>query len=56
MGAEGFVGVSIRTVLFAADLSVILNVAAGEWVSFVSGKSIKEKELLNEELDRETGD
>ena len=40
----------------AIDLSVILNVAAGERVSIVSGGSIAERELLNEELDRETGD
>ena len=36
--------------------SVMLHVAAGEGVSVVSGGSIEERELLNEELERETGD
>ena len=35
---------------------VMLNVPAGEGVSTVSGGSTEERELLNEELDRETGD
>ena len=43
MGAEGFVGVSIRRVLFAADLSVILNVAAGEWVLLLVEKVLKRR-------------
>ena len=47
---------SVRSVTVAVDLSVTLNVAAGEGVSITSGESIKERELLNEELDRETGD
>ena len=34
----------------------MLNVAAGEGVSIVTEGSIEERELLNEELDRETGD
>ena len=34
----------------------MLNVPAGEGVSTVSGGSTEERELLNEELDRETGD
>ena len=34
----------------------MLHVAAGEGVSVVSGGSIEERELLNEELERETGD
>ena len=49
-------GVSIRIVQVAVGLSVILNVPAGEGVSTVSGGSTEERELLNEELDRETGD
>ena len=53
---ERFCGVSVRSVTVAVDLSVTLNVAAGEGVSITSGESIKERELLNEELDRETGD
>ena len=55
-GCERFLGVSIRSVPAAVGLSVMLNVAAGEGFSIVSGGSIEERELLNEELDRETGD
>ena len=55
-GCKRFRGVSINSVLVAVGLSVMLNVAAKEVVSIVSGGSIKERELLNEELDRETGD
>ena len=55
-GCERFRGVSIRSVPVAVGLSVILNVAAGERVSTVTEGSIEERELLNEELDRETGD
>ena len=36
--------------------SVMLNAAAGEGVSIVSGGTIKERELLNEESDIEAGD
>ena len=55
-GCERFRGVSIRSVPVTVGLSVILNVAAGERVSTVTEGSIEERELLNEELDRETGD
>ena len=40
----------------AVGPSVMLNVAVGEGVSIVSGGSIEERELLNKELNRETGD
>ena len=55
-GCERFRGVSIRSVPVAVGLSVKLNVTAGEGVSIASGGSVEERELLNEELDRETGD
>ena len=55
-GCERFHGVSIRSVPVVADLSVMLKVAAGERVSIASRGSIDDRELLNEELDRETGD
>ena len=55
-GCERFRGVSTKSVPVAVDLSVMLNVAAGEGVSIVSGGSIEERELLNEDLDGETGD
>ena len=55
-GCERFRGVSLRSAPVAVGLSVMLNVAAGEGVSIVSGGSIEERELLNEELERETGD
>ena len=54
-GCEKFRGVSIRSVPLAVGLSAMLNVAAGEGVSIVKGGNVKERELLNEELDRETG-
>ena len=44
------------SVSVAIGLSVMLNVAAGEGISTVRGGSIEERELLNEELERETGD
>ena len=47
---------SLRSAPIAVGLSVMLNVAAGEGVSIVSGGSTEERELLNEELERETGD
>ena len=47
---ERFYGVSARSVSVAVDLSVTWNVAAGEGASITSGESIKERELLNEEL------
>ena len=56
VGCERFRGVSIKGVPVAVGLSVMLNVAAGEGVSIVSEGSIEERELLNEKLDRETGD
>ena len=46
---------SLRSAPIAVGLSVMLNVAAGEGVSIVSGGNNKERELLNEKLDRETG-
>ena len=55
-GCERFRGVSAKSVPVAAGLSVVLNVAAGEGVFIISGRRIEERELLNEELDRETGD
>ena len=33
----------------------MLNAAAGEGLSIVNGGNIEERELLNEESDRETG-
>ena len=56
VGCERFRGVSIKSVPVAVGLSVMLNVAAGEWVSIVSEGSIEERELLSEKLDKETGD
>ena len=56
VGCERFRGVSIRSVPVAVGLSVMSNVAAGEGVSIVSERSMEERELLNEELDRETED
>ena len=47
--------VSSRSVPVAVGLSLMLHVAAGERVSILSGGSIEERKLLNEELDRETG-
>ena len=55
-GCERFCGASTRSALVAVDLSVMLNVAAGEEVPIVSGGSIDEGELLNKELNRKTGD
>ena len=37
-------------------LPVMLKVTAGEGTSIVGGRSIQERELFNEKLDRETGD
>ena len=54
-GCERFRGMSTESVPVAVGLSVMLNVAAGEGVSIVSGGNNKERELLNEKLDRETG-
>ena len=53
---ERFRGVSLRSAPVTVGLSVMLNVAAGEGVSIVGGESVEERELLNEELERETGD
>ena len=53
---ERFRGVSIRIVQVAVGLSSYVKRATGEGVSTVSGGSTEERELLNEELDRETGD
>ena len=58
-GCERFRGVFIRSLPVSVELSVMLNVAAGEEVSvkgFCCGGSIEKGELLNEELDKETGD
>ena len=53
---ERFRGVSTKSVPVAVGLSVMLNVPAGEGVSIVSERSMEERELLNEVLDRETKD
>ena len=53
---ERFRGMSLRSGQVAVGLSVMLNVAAGEGVSIASGGSIEDRELLNEELERETAD
>ena len=53
---EMFCGVSLRSAPVAVGLPVKLNMTAGEWVSIVSGGSIEKRELLNEELEGETGD
>ena len=55
-GCERFCRASTRSALVAVDLSVMLNVSAGEEVPVVSGGSIDEGELLNKELNRKTGD
>ena len=55
-GCEMFCGVSLRSAPVAVGLSVKLNVTAGEGVSIVSGGNIENRELLNEELEGETGD
>ena len=51
-----FCGVSLKSVAVAVGLSVKLNVTAGERVSIIGGGNIENKELLNEELEGETGD
>ena len=53
---EMFRGVSLRSAPVVVDLSVKLNVTAGEGVSIVGGGNIENRELLNEELEEETGD
>ena len=55
-GCKRFRDLSLKSALVTVGLSVMLNVAAGEGFSIVSGGSIEERELLNEELERETGD
>ena len=47
---------SIRSVTVSVGFSVMLNVADREDVSIVNEGSIEERELLNEEFDREMGD
>ena len=54
VGCQRFCGVSMWSVPVAVGLLVLLHVAAGKVVSIASGGSIEERELLNEELDRET--
>ena len=56
VGCKRFRGVSTRSVPVVVGLSVMLNLEAGQGLSIVSGESMDEGELLNEELDRETGD
>ena len=51
-----FCAVSLRSAPVAVGLLVQLNVTAGEGVSIVSGGNIENRELLNEELEGETGD
>ena len=55
-GCEMFCGVSLRSAPVAVGLSVKLNVTAGKGVSIVSRGSTEKRELLNEELEGETGD
>ena len=55
-GCKMFCAVSLISAPVAGGLSVKLNVTAGGGVSIVSGRSIEDRELLNEELDGETGD
>ena len=55
-GCKTFCGVSSRSAPVAVGLSVKLNLTAGEGVSIVSGGSIQKRELINEELEEETGD
>ena len=55
-GCEMFCGVSLRSAAVAVGLSVKLNVTAEEGVSIVGGGNIENRELLNEELEGETGD
>ena len=55
-GCEMFCGVSLRSGPVAVGLSVKLNVTTGERGSVVSGENIEKRELLNEELEGETGD
>ena len=55
-GCERFRGVTLRSAPVAVGFSVMLNVAAGEGDSIVSGGNIGDRELLNGELERETGD
>ena len=56
VGCEMFCGVSLRSAPVAVGLSVKLILTAGEGISIVSGGSIEKRELLNEELEEETGD
>ena len=55
-GCEMFCGVSLRSAPVAVGLSVKINVTAGEGVSIVRRGNIENKELLNEEIEGETGD
>ena len=55
-GCEMFCGVSLRSAPVAVGLSVKLNVTAGEGFYIVSGGNIENSELLNDELEGETGD
>ena len=55
-GCKIFCGVSLRSAPVAVGLSVKLNVTAGDGVCIVSGGNIENRELLNEELEGETGD
>ena len=45
VGCKRFCGLSIRSTPATVDLSVMLNLAAGEGISIVSGESIEEREL-----------
>ena len=54
--SEKFRGVSIRSVPTMVVFPVKLNVAVREAVFIGSGRSIEERELLNDKLDRNTGD
>ena len=46
----------LRSAPVAVGLSVKLNVTAGQGVSIVGGGNVENRELLNEELEGETGD
>ena len=51
-----FCDVFTRNVPVAVGLSVMSKAAVGERVSLFNGGNIGERELLNKESDRETGD
>ena len=54
-GCKRFFRVSLRSAPVTFDFSVKLISTAAEGVSIVSGRSIKKRGLLREELEGETG-